>query len=72
MPKWVWRSCLCICQRFVPDQIMGLKGYGEGKLSLKGALSQLDVEGEVYLDSAYLVSVPYGITMRLPTIRSVS
>ena len=49
---------------FVPDQIMGLKGYGEGKLSLKGALSQLDVEGEVYLDSAYLVSVPYGITMR--------
>mgnify|MGYP002230070050 FL=1 len=49
---------------FVPDQIIGLKGYGEGKLSLKGALSKLDVEGEVYLDSAYLVSVPYGVTMR--------
>ncbi len=50
---------------FVPDQIMGLKGYGEGKLSLKGALSQLDVEGEVSIwISAYLVSVPYGITMR--------
>ena len=48
----------------MPDQIIGLKGYGEGKLSLKGALSKLDVEGEVYLDSAYLVSVPYGVTMR--------
>ena len=49
---------------FVPDQIIGLKGYGEGKLALKGALNKLDVEGEVYLDSAYLVSVPYGVTMR--------
>ncbi len=49
---------------FVPDQIIGLKGYGEGTLALKGALSKLDVEGEVYLDSAYLVSVPYGVTMR--------
>ncbi len=49
---------------FVPDQIIGLKGYGEGKLSMKGALSKLDVEGEVYLDSAYLVSVPYGVSMR--------
>ena len=49
---------------FVPDQIIGLKGYGEGKLALKGALDKLDVEGEIYLDSAYLVSVPYGITMR--------
>ena len=49
---------------FVPDQIIGLKGYGEGTLALKGALNKLDVEGEVYLDSAYLVSVPYGITIR--------
>ncbi len=49
---------------FVPDQIIGLKGYGEGTLALKGALNKLDVEGEMYLDSAYLVSVPYGIAMR--------
>ena len=49
---------------FVPDQIIGLKGYGEGSLALKGALDKLDVEGEVYLDSAYLVSVPYGVNMR--------
>ena len=49
---------------FVPDQIVGLEGYGEGKVTMKGALSKLDVEGEMYLDSAYLVSVPYGVSMR--------
>lgn len=49
---------------FVPDQIVGLKGYGEGKLTVKGSLAKPHVEGEMYLDSAYLVSVPYGVSMR--------
>ena len=49
---------------FIPDQLLGLQGYGEGELTVKGALNRPEVDGEVYLDSAYLVSVPYGITMR--------
>lgn len=49
---------------FVPDQIVGLKGYGEGDLSVTGSLDKPHVEGEVYLDSAYLVSEPYGVSMR--------
>lgn len=49
---------------FVPDQIVGLKGRGEGNLSVQGALNKLDINGEVYLDSSYLVSVPYGVEMR--------
>lgn len=49
---------------FIPDQLVGLKGEGEGRLSVRGSLSQLEVNGELYLDSAYLVSVPYGIEMR--------
>lgn len=49
---------------FVPDQLMGLKGDGDGKLKIKGALSSPVVDGEIYLDSAYLVSVPYGIELR--------
>ena len=49
---------------FVPDQLLGLKGYGEGELAVKGALNKPHVEGEVYLESAYLVSEPYGISMR--------
>lgn len=49
---------------FVPDQIVGLKGKGEGNLSVQGALNKLDINGEIYLDSSYLVSVPYGVEMR--------
>ena len=49
---------------FIPDQLVGLRGYGEGELNVKGALSKPQVDGEVYLDSAYLVSVPYGVSMR--------
>lgn len=49
---------------FVPNQIVGLKGTGEGELTIKGALSKPQVDGEIYMDSAYLVSVPYGVSMR--------
>lgn len=49
---------------FVPNQIVGLKGTGEGSLTLKGPLTKLDINGEVFLDSSYLVSVPYGVQMR--------
>ena len=49
---------------FVPNQIVGLEGVGEGTLTVKGPLNKLDVNGEVYLDSSYLVSAPYGIKMR--------
>lgn len=49
---------------FVPDQIVGLQGAGEGTLSLYGPLDQLDINGELYLDSTRLVSVPYGVSMR--------
>lgn len=49
---------------FVPDRIIGLNGTGEGELSVKGPLDNLDINGEVYLDSSYLFSEPYGIQMR--------
>ena len=55
---------LSIGNGFVPDQIVGLEGYGDGELSVKGSLSALQVNGEVMLDSARLVSVPYGTSMR--------
>ena len=58
------RTPLSIVNGFVPDQIVGLDGYAEGELSIKGKLSQPLVDGEIYLDSAYLVSQPYGVRMR--------
>ena len=48
----------------IPDQLFGLQGYGEGLLDIRGPLDKLKFDGAVVLDSAYLVSVPYGVKMR--------
>ena len=58
------RIPLSMLNGFFPDQIIGLKGFGEGILDMKGSLKKPQIDGEVYLDSAYLVSVPYGVEMR--------
>ena len=49
---------------FVPDQLFGLEGQAEGKLSVSGYLDSPVVNGEIYLNSSYLVSVPYGMRLR--------
>lgn len=49
---------------FIPDRLIGLRGYGDGTLSVHGQLSKPTVDGEVYLDSTYLFSEPYGVQMR--------
>ncbi|MDD6393878.1 MAG: translocation/assembly module TamB domain-containing protein [Prevotella sp.] len=49
---------------FIPDQIIGLRGVGEGSVTMKGPINALDINGEVYLDSCYLFSNPYGVEMR--------
>ena len=49
---------------FIPDQLFGLRGFGEGMLDIHGPLSKLKVDGTVMLDSAYLESIPYGVKMR--------
>ena len=48
----------------MPDQLCGLQGYGEGTLTIQGALSRPEVNGEVYLSNSYLESVPYGVKLR--------
>lgn len=55
---------LYLVNGFVPDQIIGLKGYGDGTMKLKGPLSALQIDGEIDLDSAYLFSAPYGVELR--------
>ena len=55
---------LNIVNGFVPDQLCGLQGYGEGTLTIKGALSRPEVNGEVLLSNSYLESIPYGVTLR--------
>ncbi|MBQ8064696.1 MAG: translocation/assembly module TamB domain-containing protein [Prevotella sp.] len=56
---------LSLANGFVPDQVVGLEGYGDGELSIKGPLSRPHVDGEILLDSTYLVSIPYGIALRM-------
>ena len=58
------RTPLSLVNGFIPDQIVGLEGYAEGDLSVVGSLSSPDVNGEIYVDSAFLVSQPYGIRLR--------
>ncbi|WP_036880888.1 translocation/assembly module TamB domain-containing protein [Xylanibacter oryzae] len=55
---------MAIVNGFVPNQLIGFKGYAEGTVTTKGPLNKPQVDGEVYLDSSYLVSVPYGVEMR--------
>lgn len=56
---------LSLMNGFVPDQLIGLKGYGDGTLRIKGPLSAMQIDGEIDLDSAYLVSIPYGVELRI-------
>lgn len=49
---------------FVPDGLFGFKGYAEGSLTLKGSASQPNINGELFLDSCYLFSEPYGMEVR--------
>ncbi len=58
------RLPLSLVNGFIPDQLFGLHGYGEGELTVKGTLSEPKVDGEVYLDSSYIESSPYGVKLR--------
>lgn len=55
---------MALVNGFIPDQLFGLQGYGQGELALKGTLNKPKVNGELSLDSCHLVSVPYGLNLR--------
>ena len=58
------RLPLSLVNGFVPDQLLGLDGYAEGTLTIKGTTQKPVVDGEVMLESAHLISQPYGVKMR--------
>ena len=58
------RLPLSIVNGFIPDQLFGLQGFGEGEFSVKGPLSRPVVNGEMMLTSSYVESIPYGVTLR--------
>ena len=59
------RTPLLLLNGFVPDRLIHFKGYAQGEVKVKGSLSRPDVNGELYFDSAYVASDPYGVQMRL-------
>ncbi len=56
---------LSLANGFIPDMIVGMKGYGDGALTIDGTLAAPQINGTLDLDSAYLVSVPYGIELKI-------
>ena len=56
---------LLLLNGFIPDRIISFKGYAEGALTVKGSLDSPHVDGEIFFDSAYVASEPYGVQMRL-------
>ena len=58
------RFPLSIANGFVPDQIVGLEGFGEGELTIKGTTTHPKVDGEIFVEDAFLISQPYGVRMR--------
>ncbi|MBQ0084952.1 MAG: translocation/assembly module TamB domain-containing protein [Prevotella sp.] len=56
---------LNIVDAFITDDIIGLKGYAESEgINVTGTLSRPVINGDVYLDSAYIFSTPYGVSLR--------
>lgn len=53
-----------IVNGFIPQQLFGFEGYADGSMKVRGELSKPHVDGEVFLDSMYMVSVPYGVKLR--------
>jgi len=58
------RMPLSLVNGFAPDQIFGLDGYAEGSMTVRGTVLHPDINGEIFVEEAHLVSIPYGIRMR--------
>lgn len=50
---------------FIPDRVIRLRGYADGSLDVKGTLARPVANGEIALDSCYMRSAQYGISMRM-------
>ncbi|MBQ0073540.1 MAG: translocation/assembly module TamB domain-containing protein [Prevotella sp.] len=55
---------MSIANGFIPDKIIGFEGTAEGTLEVHGTTDMPNVNGELFLENAALVSLPYGVRMR--------
>lgn len=50
---------------FMPDRILRFRGYADGSLDIKGSLAHPQANGKLTLDSCYIRSLQYGVSLRL-------
>lgn len=50
---------------FMPDRILRFRGYADGSLDIKGTLNNPQANGRLTLDSCYIRSPQYGVSLRL-------
>ncbi len=50
---------------FIPDRMIRFRGYADGNLAVKGSLGKPNANGELRLDSCYMRSGIYGISMKM-------
>lgn len=50
---------------FVPDKILGMRGYGNGELNVVGNVSKPKINGILNLEEASFISLPYGIELKI-------
>ena len=53
-----------IINGFIPDKLIGLEGTAEGDITIHGSTKNPEVNGELYLQDAALLSIPYGVRLR--------
>lgn len=49
---------------FVPDQLIGFRGYGVGELAVTGTVAKPIIDGTLNVDSVHVISIPYGVDLR--------
>lgn len=54
-----------IINGFIPNQLVGLQGTAEGNLDIRGTTEKPVVNGTLSMDDAYLLSLPYGIRLKI-------
>lgn len=54
-----------IVNGFIPNQLIGLQGMAEGNLDIRGTSEKPVVNGTLAMDNAYLLSLPYGIRLKI-------
>jgi len=58
------RLPISLANGFMPDGLLAFSGYCDGEINIEGTPGKPQVNGELFLDSCYMSSPAYGVSMR--------